>query len=358
MGNRRRDVLLAGGTALMVALAFTAVNLSRAEPPLSVAAEDLPYVTLYDLPEDRLQVLIFQGDGQAFAALAQDPLLKRPEVFNEGAPEASYRAQRPLLGWLAWLTSGGQAALVPAVLVAWALVGFTVLAVAAAVVAGWRNCSPTLAVVAALTPGALITIDYIGPEALGTAVALLAVGLWGRDRPSLVIVAGLLTAAALARETLLLVPLVMGIRELLSEHRSMRRLVALGAPAVVYLMWVALVRARVGALPTDAGEGRLALPLTGLINVVGGWRPIDIACLALGVALVVATLIRRRVDLFALIPLAYAAFALVMGETVWWRFEDFSRVLLPMYVFAVVALLPKAPSPTKANMRSPVTHNL
>lgn len=72
-----------------------------------------PSVTLFDRPADGLESVLARGDGQTFAALAQDPTLARPEVFRGPPAEAAYRAQRPLLGWLAWALSGGQPDRVP-----------------------------------------------------------------------------------------------------------------------------------------------------------------------------------------------------------------------------------------------------
>ena len=66
------------------------------------------------------------GDGQAFAAIAQDPLLARPAVIGSSTDYA-YRAQRPLWGYLGWLASLGQPALVP-----WALAALTICSGAAA----------------------------------------------------------------------------------------------------------------------------------------------------------------------------------------------------------------------------------
>ena len=66
----------------------------------------------YRLLDDPLELLLVQSDGQAFASLARDPSLARPEVFFTDA-EAAYRAQRPLLPYLAWAGSLGRTGWVP-----------------------------------------------------------------------------------------------------------------------------------------------------------------------------------------------------------------------------------------------------
>jgi len=77
------------------------------------------FVSLYDRPLSRVEAVLAEGDGQAFAALAQDPLLRRPAVMAP-AGEFSYRAQRPVWGYLDWVASVGQPGLT-----GWALAGLT-----------------------------------------------------------------------------------------------------------------------------------------------------------------------------------------------------------------------------------------
>src|SRR6185295_4483929 len=110
------------------------------------------------------------GDGQAFAALAQDPLLERPGVIKaEG--EYSYRAQRPLWGYLAWMASLGHADLT-----GWALAALTILSCglacgAAASLLAERGASPWWALLVIIP--AQETLSTLTPELL--AFALFAV---------------------------------------------------------------------------------------------------------------------------------------------------------------------------------------
>jgi hypothetical protein len=325
---------------------------AQAVPRTSPDRADVPYVRLYDQPRDALEVVLNQGDGQAFAALAQDPLLARPEVFRGGSAEAAYRAQRPLLGWLAWAGAAGDAERVPEALLAWTVIGYAALGAAATAFALWTERSPVLAFAVLVMPGALVALDWTGPEVLGTAAAITALGLWRRERPPLVAVAALLVVAALCRETLLLVPAVLLLVEL-TDGRARRRIVALLAAPVVYGMWIGVVRIRLAAWPTDADHGRLSWPFGGIVEASSGWRSIDVACAVLGLVLAACALARRRSRTESYLVLAHLLLAACMGALVWVRFEDFARVLLPLYAVSILALLP-----SEANMRSSVTPNL
>jgi hypothetical protein len=346
-----RRVALTGG---LIGLMFVAANVAgtTVPPPGSVSSE-VPYVRLYDTPHDRLEVLIDQGDGQAFAALAQDPTLSRPDVFRGGSPEAAYRAQRPLLGWLAWVTSLGHAGAVPGALFVWAVVGFALLGAAAATFVASTGREPRFAVIVLALPGALITLDWTGPEALGVALALAGLVLWRRARPPLAATAVLFAIAGLCRETLLLVPLALGAGELLWGSRSLKRLAALIVGPAAYGLWVVVVHARLQAWPTDARQGRLSWPFVGVGDAIGGWSAVDGAFALLAVALAVAAIRRRPRSDEALIVLVHVAFAVCLGGAVWARLEDFGRVLLPLYVVGVLALLPDRPdSALDANISS------
>src|SRR4051794_18112213 len=81
-----------------------------------------PYVTLYAHHRNQVEAVLVSGDGQAFAAHAQDPMLSRPQVIHADG-EYGYRAQRPLWGYLAWIGSLGRPAAV-----GWALVVLEILA--------------------------------------------------------------------------------------------------------------------------------------------------------------------------------------------------------------------------------------
>lgn len=306
---------------------------------LSPTDRGVPYVRLYAQPETRFEVLLDLGDGQAFAALAQDPLLRRPEVFRAGSAEAAYRAQRPLLGWVTWGLSAGQAAAVPVVLLVLAVAGFVALATVAAALLRRRGAPALWALAVVLWPGTLMTLAWTGPEGLGTAAALGGFGLWQAERRHWAIVA--LVAAGLLRESLLLVPVAMAAHALVVERRPLRAVVPLATPIAVYAAWVGVVWLRLDALPSDAGRGRLAAPLTGLLDAASGWSGADLVCAALLGLLGGAALVLGRRDAAGWVACAFALASLMFGAEVWARLEDFGRVLLPVVAFAVLVLAPR-----------------
>lgn len=212
--------------------------------PTSVGA----FTTSYDqrVLDDPLELLLVQSDGEAFASLARDPTLARPEVFRTDA-EAAYRAQRPLVPYAAWALSLGRTGWVP----------------------------PALA-------------------------ALLA---------------------------------------------------ATFAP---YAVWIAFVRIRVGAWPTDATNGRFGLPFVGLFDGLSQAKfeslPYAVLCLVFGSAALLFT----RNDPLRIVIGVHLAFSAVMGELVWMVWEGFGRVLLPLNALALVMIVGKVRgAPPQAARSSP-----
>ena len=328
--------MLVGVIGLVLGSAFVIANIRAIDP--SVESSGVPYVRLYDHPDNRLEVIVNQGDGQAFAALAQDPLLRRPNVFRAGPAEAAYRAQRPLLGWITWALSGGQAAVVPLVLVLLSLVGFALLGAVTASLLEDRGAPGELGLLVLLTPGALVTLDWTGPECIATAAAMIGLGLWGCHRHRWAVSA--LVAAVLFRESLLVVPVAIAAHALIVDRRPWRVLSPLTVPFLAYVGWLAAVWLRLDALPSDAGRGRLAAPFAGMVDAASGWGAADIVCatLILGVGIAAAVVGRR--DPAGWVAGGFVLAALFFGADVWARLEDFSRVLLPVVSFSAVVLLP------------------
>ena len=327
--------------ALLLASVVVAARWSSIDTT-AIAADVHPFVSLYDPPSDAAEVMLNVGDGQAFAAIAQDPTLARPEVFNSYAPgisheaEAAYRAQRPLFGWLAWLASMGQPGAVPPALMALTVLGAGLLTTAGALLAGVVRRRGDLATVTVLAPGSVAVLAHVGPEGLGTGLAILGVLLWTRaPRSSLL----LLTMAVLTRETLVLFPVALGIVELSRGRR--RGLWPLVMPAGTWLAWILVVHARLGAWPSEGGASRLSFPLAGLIESVERWSVLDASLFTAGAVLAAAAVGRMR-GVWRFVAVAHLGLAAVMGPEVWAAWEGFGRVLLPLHLIGIVALLPRA----------------
>ena len=167
--------------------------------PSPCCGDQVPFASIYREPLSRLDVVLTAGDGHAFAVIAQDPLLQRPDVLRDPA-ELSYRAQRPVWGYLTWAGSFGQAEAT-----GWVLVVLTVLAcgfacAVAAVFLLQRGRSAWWALLVPLI--GFESLTELTPELF--AVALLGTGLllWRSDRRVVALIA--LSLATLTRETMLL----------------------------------------------------------------------------------------------------------------------------------------------------------
>jgi hypothetical protein len=300
--------------------------------------EGEPYVV--DFPTTgRLNVMLAQGDGQAFAALATDPSLSRPEQFvgqtadTRVGVEAAYRAQRPVLGYLAWATSFGQPELVKPALVVWQVIGAgAAVGVVAHLLASRGAARPELALLVLVHPGAVQAISWLGPELLGVALAFGGWALVGRRFGWAVAV---LCLAGLVKESLLLFPAVLGLGLLL--RRDLLRAVVMGIPFVVYGAWVAVVHQRFDAWPGEANEGRLGPPLDGFLEALDGLSTIELVIVAVGFGVAVLAW-RYRADPLAWLVWATTALGLLAGWDVWNRLA-INRTLLPAHIAIGVLLL-------------------
>jgi hypothetical protein len=341
----RRVVCLA-----LVATAFAAFYIARNAGHVVVRtdqATERPYVRLYDHPARGLQSALATGDGQAFGAIAQDPTMARPEVFRAGPDDAAYRWQRPLLGYLSYVASFGRARWEPraqAVVVAIG-VGLAIAALALLLMA--RSVHPALALLVLLTPGLLASMSGLTAEAW--ALALLTFGLiaWQAPRRRPWIAAAVLTLATLTRESVLVAVVALIVVEVYATvangaPRLLSRIAPLGVPILAFAAWATLERVRLGAWPFSAREGRLALvPFSGLVHDVGEFtHPLQsVLWLVVAGLFVVYAIVRGRRDPLTPIVVAYAIFACFIGDKVWGNWEDFGRVLEPIYAYGLVVFL-------------------
>jgi hypothetical protein len=329
-----RRALAVGLVGLLVAAALVASLVDGANPRSGEGRE--PFVTIYAGHRDQVEALLVSGDGQAFAAIAQDPTLARPELVP-GEGEFAYRAQRPLWGYLAWSASLGHGELA-----GWVLALLTVLAAGAcvAVVAGLllqRGLSPwwALAVLAA----GLESISQLTPELLALALFGGALLLPCARRPAAI---ALCCAAVLTRETMLVAVGAWALHDLVAARGAweprVRRVASFSIPFVVFAGWVVVLRLRVGTWTWHQPHDRAGLPFDGLrdaFNPVSGQLTIGVgvAILLCGVCLWTA-----RSDVLTWIAVAYAVFATTFAGQVWTG-AGYQRTLLPLYVLGGVAAL-------------------
>jgi hypothetical protein len=343
--------LLVGCLAGLAAVAFIVEQATAKTDQLPVRRP--AFAVPYDgrLIDDELEALIVASDGQAFATLARDPTLARADVEFGRPAEGAYRAQRPLLPWLAWAGSLGRPGWVPP-----ALAVLFVLAVAAATalvaeLLADGGSSRWIAPAILILPGMYAAAEYFGPEPLGLALGLA--GLLRVRRYGYADVGGLalMALAGLARETMLLLPAGLAVHAL--AQRRVADAVRLAATAIPYLVWVVVLRLRVGAwsLGSSLG-GRMSLRLEGLDDVIAGRSELpdaDRFFLAVTAGLLLLCVVRRPRSALTAAALAFGLFSVFLGSRVWAEWVFFGRVLLPAHVLAILALLerPAAPAPSR-----------
>jgi hypothetical protein len=334
--STRRKILAAGcAGALMAALLIGILGYGAGrQGPTSVAA----FTTTYDhrVLNDPLELLLVQSDGQAFASLARDPTLARPEVFRTDA-EAAYRAQRPLVPYAAWALSLGQSGWVPPALAGLAAAGAGLAVAGVAQLLSDRRAPPLLAMLVLLFPGTYMALSYCGPEPLGLGLVTWGLVAWSRHRIGPAV--ALFAVAGLCRETLLLVPLALLLTAL--DRRRIREAAMLATSFTLYIGWVIVVRLRIGAWPTAASHGRLSTPFVGAIEALlhANVEALLYAALCLGGA-AGARLIAPK-DPLRTVVVAHVAFAAVMGRDVWISWGGFGRVLLPLNAVTLVMIAGK-----------------
>jgi len=345
-----RASLVGGALVALAIVVLTLVSVSRIHvaPNSHPAAGFSPAKSLIDRQ-------LLQGDGQAYAELARDPTLARPQWFNTGAPEAAYRAQRPLLGYLAWAGSAGQPGAVGWVLLLINLIAGAAVALAWSRLARLRGGPWWIGPLVLLAPGSVSALTWSTSEVLGLALVGWALWVWLTRPRTVAAPALLLASASLTRETFLLVPaaLVVGLLVRGSARSQWQRTLGLLLSPVPWLAWVVVVRLRLGVWSFKASDGRLGTPLSGLVSAAQHWHVADWTCFALLVAATGFGLLRVATDMRWVVGFQ-VLLGLVMGEQVWARWQDFSRVLLPIYAIGLVGVAATTATSAGSTLRTPV----
>lgn len=317
------------------------------------------YVRTFAFNSRPVEAALATGDGQAFAAIAMDPTLSRPEVFVDGAPEMAYRAQRPLAAYAAWLLSAGRPGLVAPALAGLFVLGQALAVGTAAALLRRRRGRPEIALLVVVLPPSIAALEWFGPEPLGLGLVLGGIVLWDRRTwRAAWAAAALLTLAALTRETNLVVPIGLGAVALARRDRPMPMTMTLATPALAWLGWGAVARARLGSWPWAAGACRVSeTPLGGLLDGARHWpssAAVEVSLVAVVALVALACLVLRPGDDLTLVAAGFAVLAAFMGDCVWRRWEDFSRPLLPLMALGLVVLTTRAAGPRPPAGREPV----
>jgi hypothetical protein len=331
---------LAGVVATLLALLMTGLRASSLDVAMSSRDDGHIFTTTYDPPADRIESLIDVSDGQVWATLASDPTFSHPEAFKEGVNEFVYRAQRPLFPELLWVLSAGRPGLVPASLVLLTDVGVGLLAFGAVLLADQSGRRRAWGAAAAAMPGSMLITVILGPEALAAALGVLGAYWWfGPPRRAWLAVA-FFVAAALMRDTMVLVPCTIAVYELVRRRRSLVGVAPLALPLLGYLGWIGSIRLRWGHWPTDpTAVSRVAAPFVGWYHALAAPEATRTAAFVLGAVLLVLAIRRSPGSPLTWIALSFALSTVFYGAEV--LDTESYRPLLGMYVFALLAALPE-----------------
>lgn len=304
-------------------------------------------VTEYDHPRDTLEDMLVGGDGQVFAALARDPSLSHPEVFRYGRFDAAYRAQRPLLGYLAWALSGGDPGRVAMATAILAVIG---AGLATGTLAGFLT-RPWLALLIVPSPAGLAALYSLTPELLALGLALAGLLAWRRDNRYLAIAC--FTAAGLGRESMLLFPAACAAAAVAGRRRPPG---ALAIPFAAWLGWTALAHARFGEpLWPLRARGDIGAPFVEMFRQLGRWSAMDVVTAVLAGAAAIAAVVAVRRQRDAVLPwvgLASAALAVVLGASIWAEWFNSARLLLPLYAAGLGAVYGREPTEVAVSSRT------
>jgi hypothetical protein len=275
-------------------------------------------------------------DGQVFYGIALDPGgLYIPSLIDH----PGYRYRRILFPVLAggFGLTQGEALLLS--MIAWsaAAVGVATSAIRGLSLRLGLSAWTTLAVVA--NPGVWLSAQLLTSDALALALIVMAVLAYLDDHPLLA--AGMVAAAALAKEPSLLVAFGLAADSWFRGKRRPAAWLAL-APVLPFAAWIAWVDLRIGGA-LESGD-TLTPPLLGLLDSAGRWSstPVREACLAILTltGLVAAFLVpMRRSSFWRWLLWPWVGLGLVLSHWVWDFGNNSIRVLAPMLTLLVPAAM-------------------
>ena len=289
-------------------------------------------------------------DGTAFYRLALDPFTHRLTAFGITLDAPAYRQQRILYPFLVWLCSLGRASLVP-----WALVLVNLAAIAALAAAGAQlsvavGRHPLAGLAFALYPGFVYSVSRDLCEPTACAAGLGAMVAIAKRRYTLA--AALLSAAVLARETLLLLAIACCAAYLWSRLRRRTPeypLVLFAVPLAVYAAWELILRRVWGITPLLSGPRSFTPPFTQYWHALGIASSLrhehrlvfcELAYLAIITLLAVVAIRSRNVpEFWKLGALCYLALAATMPAEVWADDAAYMRVLGDYSMVSMAAIL-------------------
>ncbi len=202
-------------------------------------------------------------DGQLYAQMALDPLLRDPQL-HVALDNPPYRGQRILVSWLAWIVGFGQPFWVINAYAAMNLlfwIPFAWLTGRLFAPLGWSGLAGFAAML--LTCGVIESMQASLTDLPSFTLILAALTVGGTAG------AGLLAAAALVRSTSLIG--FVGLAEIRPPWReAIRKNFVYGLIAVIpLLLWVAYVLWRFRGREVGFDGGNLTLPFRGMMEKLG-----------------------------------------------------------------------------------------
>jgi hypothetical protein len=294
----------------------------------------------------------FGYDGQFYAQLALDPLLRSEEI-RRALDSPVYRARRILVPWIAHALGASSPWWV---LQAYALLNVVCWGILAVMLLRWLPAGQVRTVLAWLacvfSHGLLSSVSLALPD--GPGVLLIALGIRAAEKTRPNQAAGILGLSILCRETNVISGVVLLPRRAADNAEivtTARRSLLMVAPLVlwvVYLWWT-------GWPPRHTGSRNLALPLSGYFEktvatladlYASGWGSFARISVLSQIALTTqaVTLIVRRDwgSLWWRTGVAYLGLMLLLGAAVWEGHPGaVTRVVLPMTI-AFNVLLPRS----------------
>ena len=295
-------------------------------------------------------------DGQFYYRLALDPANLRHEAFGI-TMDSPFRLQRIGYPALAWLISLGQRSWVPVALVIVNVLALGAIGMAGGMLArdGGRHAMWGLLLAGYF--GFFISVGCDLTEPVAAACLLGGVLAYRRQRPAL---AGLLFAyGALTRETVVIVPLALGLTRLAAavrrRARPSRSDLAWSLPVIAFGGWQLVLRATTGTfilltgLRGNTGRGLPFGEFAGAVRANAGllWLPVGAAYIwflevaTLGAFAGAALSSLRSATGPAYERVAFVAFILELGilsASIWTGHADL-RSVDEIYLFAVLILL-------------------
>jgi hypothetical protein len=197
-------------------------------------------------------------DGQFYWGIAVDPIATGN--VHQSFDTASYRYGHPLLGWLGWLLSAGQARAAPAALLIVGLASLALAALAASLLERTLGGRGWAGLFVAVNPGLIYADVHDLAEPLSAALLLGGFLAYARDRRALAAVCfGLLV---LSKEQFVLVPLGIAAWEVLRRRGRPLDSSVFAVCLLPAVGWWIYARLQLGAWFTSGGNA-LGIPLAG-----------------------------------------------------------------------------------------------